>query len=139
MAILARDGMGGWTGLTPERYAALTDRFIVGCLFARRDRKGRVVPERRAARRRERPAERADGTEGPAPTAESLGVPEECFRYSDHAGRCVPVCWAMAFWQAWRARGLGPEETLARWRRRMAQDGRRLTDPEPDGNGQAPA
>jgi hypothetical protein len=120
--------MGEYTGLTPESYAALTDRYILWVLF---DKKGRVVPERKAGKARRR---REPESEEPPPTAQDLGIPEEAYRYADHAGRTPPACYVMAYWQAWRARGLAPGAVMARWREKMAACGRKL-----GGSGVSPA
>lgn len=111
----------GWSGMTPAVYATLSDWYIFDVLFARRTKKGRVVPEWRLELGEDEEEEASPRAWGKFKSAEELGVPDEAFRYGEsHQQHNVPTSYVLCFWQVWAQRGLTPDETMEKWKEQMA-------------------
>jgi len=115
MALLVRDGMGGFNGFTTADYERLTDWQIVEVYFAERTKKGRLITERRQEARRR---EKEDGRQAPA--ALDLEIPPECFR------RGVQASYVRLLFELWAKRGLNEEQRAEKWRQfRQARKARK--------------
>lgn len=123
LALLCRDGMGGFNGYTPEQYARTSDHVILTVYFARRDRKGRLIPEWKLARKGRKA--RGDGPTGDPefaafemPSAESLEIPAEVWKAS------IPMDFCISFFDVWRTRGYDAAGRLEKWREFLREEGR---------------
>jgi hypothetical protein len=110
-----------FSGMTPELFAALSDQQIASVYLAPRDKKGRLIPEWKLLRRRERAAPggapeptgdpRRAGRELPAP--ESLDIPPEALLMG------VPMAYVSMFWSVWVRRGALPADIMRRFREQV--------------------
>lgn len=123
--MLMGGGLTGWTGLTPEIYARMSYRQIFDLLFAERDKDGHVVPEAvLLARARGEKTGLVSEAPREMPTKESLGIPDEAFRYGNSNGRCVPRRFVLAWFQT-ALMYVSIEEAMIRWRKHTARYGQK--------------
>jgi hypothetical protein len=109
--------------MTPELYASLSDRVILGCYLSQRDEDGALIPERR--RRREQ-SERSRSSRGHGQSGEPTGRPEDAARELPSAESLeipalvwdsgTPGDFTLMWWQTWRSRACyTTEQLLERW------------------------
>jgi hypothetical protein len=112
LAILLREP---FSYMTPELYASLSDRVILGCYLAQRDEDGALIPERRRRREHSRgsrgePTGRPEDAARELPSAESLEIPALVWDSG------TPGDFTLMWWQTWRSRACyTTEQLLERW------------------------
>lgn len=129
-ALLCRDGMGGFNGLTRETYSRTPDRIIRDSYFAPRDEDHELIPYRlRWKRVREGWQSGSPDRAGKElPRAETLNIPPEAFGINNRVG----MDYTIVFWQCWKRRqrkgvltengqAISDEYILNRYRAKVSQ------------------
>lgn len=118
LALLARDGMGGFGGVSKSEFLSLSYRDILESYFAEFEGDDReLVPLRQ--RRKRWQGEKTGKIENAAtelPTLKSLDIPPEVL------GDGVPMTYMLMFWSVWRKRNQSTEYILERWKRKIAKN-----------------
>lgn len=112
LAILCRDGFGGFGGMTAAEYNRTADRDVLESYFAPRDDDHKLIPLA------ERLSEIGIGVKNPwklFKTPEELGIPAAAYAVMGTDGRPPPTTYLLLFWTVWANRGFSPEQILQRW------------------------